>query len=315
MTARIMGGAIRSVEAWERAEGRHRAIFPSHSCTMFASTAGVNDMRPLRARRRLAGRTPRWRKALVVGCALLLVGLAIAATPAAPARAGDSGAAHAAPWAAAAAEARILADRILQRESDALLLEGPRQRTLGHEIKQALSLIRQRYPAMAETTAMDWHERELVLELEGALRNAVMGSWSNGEVSSPPHTGHVAFDALNETLSVRVARVWPRIDSVIIRLGERANMPAAIPAYEAVDGVVSAYPNYHVGDFPDIETAKVRDTWHVVFRKAWGDCPSGCIFRELTFFTVADGEAALVEPAQARGMAVFAALVAGRGWR
>ena len=54
-----------------------------------------------------------------MGCALVLFGLAMAATPAAPARAGVAGAARASPWAAAAAEARILADRILQRESAA----------------------------------------------------------------------------------------------------------------------------------------------------------------------------------------------------
>ena len=169
MTARIMGGAIRPVEARGVPRRKDSAIFPSHSCTMLASTAGVNDMRPLRAGRRLAGRTPRWRKALVVGCALLLVGLAMAATPAAPARAGEAGAAHAAPWAAAAAEARILADRILQRESDALLLEGPRQRSLGHEIKQALSLIRRTYPAIADIPVREEHGRAtLVLGVEGA---------------------------------------------------------------------------------------------------------------------------------------------------
>ena len=116
MAARIMGGTPDPVEARER---RNSAIFPSHSWVVLASTAGVNDMRPLRARRWLEGRTPRWLRALVVGCALVLFGLAMAATPAAPVCAGDAGALHASPWAAAAAEARILADRILQRESDA----------------------------------------------------------------------------------------------------------------------------------------------------------------------------------------------------
>ena len=100
---------------------RDCAIFPSHSCTILTSTAGVNDMRPLRAQRWLEGRTPRWRRALVVGCALVLIGLAMAVTPAAPLSAGEAVATHASPWAAAAAEARILADRVLQRESDDLL--------------------------------------------------------------------------------------------------------------------------------------------------------------------------------------------------
>ena len=77
-----------------------------------------------------------------MGCALLLIGSATAGTPAVPAEADGAYAVRASPWASAAAEARILADRTLQRESDDLLLDGRRQRTLGHEIEQALSLIR-----------------------------------------------------------------------------------------------------------------------------------------------------------------------------
>ena len=90
-----------------------------------------------------------------MGCALVLIGSATAGTPAVPAEADEAIVVQASPWASAAAEARVLADRILQRESDDLLLNDRRQRTLGHEIKQALSLIRRTYPAMASITARD----------------------------------------------------------------------------------------------------------------------------------------------------------------
>ena len=46
----------------------------------------------------------------------------------------------------------------------------------------------------------------------------------------------------------------------------------------------------------------MQGRWYFVFRRAWGDCPSGCIDQELFFFTVVDGEAAPIEPAQGHGM-------------
>lgn len=251
-----------------------------------------------------------------MGCALVLIGLAMAVTPAAPARAGEAIATHASPWAAAAAEARILADRILQRESDDLILDGKRQRALGHEIKQALSLIRREYPAMADVSVRQGYGRAaLVLGLEGALREAAFAVWEDGSAAAPPATGHAAFDALGAGLSLRAVQAYPALDSAVLYLDERANVAAALRAYRAIDGVGYAEPDAVLGDGSDIEAAKADGRWHFVFRLAWGDCPAGCIDEELSFFIVADGEARLIEPARARGMDAFAALVATRGWR
>ena len=251
-----------------------------------------------------------------MGCALVLIGSATAGTPAVPAEADGAYAVRASPWASAAAEARILADRILQRESDDLLLDGRRQRTLGHEIKQALSLIRRTYPAMASITARDAHgTATLLLGLEGALRDAVVGTWDGESASAPPRTGHAAFDALNATLGLWAVQPFPALDSVVLHLDERANIAAAIRAYRAIDGVTYAEPDAILGDGPDIEAVKAEGRWHFVFRRAWGDCPSGCIDEELSFFTVAEGEAERIEPAQAHGMDAFAALLARRLWR
>ena len=82
-----------------------------------------------------------------------------------------------------------------------------------------------------------------------------------------------------------------------------------------MNGVVHVAPNHYLGDVSDIETARAGDAWHVVFRKAWGDCPSGCMFRVLTFFTVADGRVERIAAAQARAMEPFAAILADRDWR
>lgn len=256
----------------------------------------------------------RW--ALVVGCALILIGSVTTVTPAATAEADEASAVRASPWAAAAAEARVLADRILTRESDDLLLNGKRQRALGYEIKRTLSLVRRSYPPMAKIPVREEYRRAtLLLGLDGALRDSVVGTWGGESASAPPQTGHAAFDALNTRLGLKAVRVFPSLGSVALHLDERANIVAALRAYLAIDGVAYAEPDAWLVDGPDIEAAKVRDTWHVVFRKAWGDCPAGCIFKVLSFFTVADGVVERVETAQARAMDPFAALLANRGWR
>ena len=259
---------------------------------------------------------PQSRTALVVGCVFVLIGFAAAAAPAAPAYAGEGVDASASPWASAAAEARVLADRILQRESDGLPLDGRRQRALGHEIKQALSLIRRTYPAMADVSVRQRHRQgTLILSLEGSLRDAISAAWGGERPSAPPGTGHAVFDALSRGLGLRAARPFPALDSVILYLDERANIAAAMWAYGAIDGVAYAEPGATLGDGSDIEAARADGRWYFVFRRAWGDCPSGCIDQELAFFTVADGKATPIQPARARGMDAFAALLASRGWR
>ena len=169
---------------------------------------------------------------------------------------------------------------------------------------------------MAAIAVRREHRRAtLLLGLKGALREAVAGTWHDGNASALPPTGHAAFDALNATLGLRAARSHAALGSVALHLDERANIDAARWAYRAIDGVAYAEPDALLVDGPDIEAAKVRDTWHVVFRKAWGDCPAGCIFRVLSFFTVAGERVERIAPARARAMDPFATLLANRRWR
>ena len=207
----------------------------------------------------------------------------------------------------------MLADRILRRESDDLLLDGARQRALGRGIKRALALIRHSHPAMAEISVrQDVIPGRLLLGLDGPLRDAVAGTWGDGDAATVPQTGHAAFDALNETLGLRSVLVYAALDALTLQLDERANIAAATGAYEAIDGVTFAEPDAALGDGSDVEAAKEHDTWHVVFRKAWGDCPAGCMFEVLSFFIVADGEVERIEPVRARAMEPFATLLANQ---
>ena len=58
---------------------------------------------------------------------------------------------------------------------------------------------------------------------------------------------------------------------------------------------------------------KSAERWYVLARRAWGDCPSGCINDEFFFFIVNGVDVERIDPAQAMGIAEFRELVTNRG--
>ena len=247
---------------------------------------------------------------------MVLIGSVTAVAPADSVGSDESTLLHPSPWEAADAEAQFLADRILRREGGGLFQDDERQYALGHEVKQALSLIRRAYPAVAEVRVREeYRPGRIILGLEGELRDIVIGTWNDDSALAPPPTGHAAFDALNAKLGLSAAETLRHGGYAFLDVDERVNVVEATIAYFMIDGVAYARPEWAVGGSPDIDAAKVRDTWHFVFRNAWGDCPAGCIHSELSFFTVAGGEVERIEPPEARAMDPFATLLADRGWR
>lgn len=208
-------------------------------------------------------------------------------------------------------EAVVLAHRILQRESDALLLDAGQRRELAREIDLVLSRIRETYPTLADMSV--WPEYEfgvLMLELDPDLLSAVRG---RGQVAL--HTGYEDFDALNARLGLSaVAEGCLKWDSCIFYFDESLNVGEAIRAYEMVEGVGSAYAHSFYGDGPDIDAVKSQGTWHVAVRRAWGDCPSGCVFQEIFFFTVTGSDVERIARAQAMDMIPFLDLLKNTGW-
>ena len=247
---------------------------------------------------------------------MVLIGSVTAVIPADPAESDDTTCLHPTPWGAADAEAQFLADRILRRGGGGLLLDDERQYALRHEVKQALSLIRRAYPAMADVRVREeYRPGRIILGLEGELRDTVIGIWNDETALAPPPTGHAIFDALNAKLGLKAAETLRFGGYAFLDVDERVDVVEAAFAYFTIDGVDYARPEWMVGGSPDVDAAKVQGTWHFVFRNAWGDCPAGCIHSELSFFTVADGEVMRIERARAGTMDPFATLLADRGWR
>ena len=246
---------------------------------------------------------------------MVLIGSVTAVAPAASAESSEATLLHPSPWEAADAEAQFLADRILRREGGGLFLDDERQRALGREVKQALSLVRRAYPAMEDVLVREEYMLgRIILGLEGELRDVVVDTWNDEHASPPPPTGHASFDALNAKLGLRTAETLRYGGYAFLDVDERVDVIEATFAYFLIEGVDYARPEWAVGGSPDVDAAKVRDTWHFVFRNAWGDCPAGCIHSELSFYTVAEGGAERIEPAEARAMDPFATLLADRGW-
>ena len=215
----------------------------------------------------------------------------------------------------AAREAAVLADRILRRENDDLLPDAGRRRGLIREIERALARIRDAYPATADISVREAHRPGmLLLGLEPDLFEAASRLFHDARGSVVPRTGHAEFDALNAKLGLRAVRPFPFTGVAAMYFDERVKIDAARKAYEMMEGVRYAEPDARLGDGSDIEASKSNETWHVVVRKAWGDCPAGCLYEEMSFFTVESDGVERIEPSRAKDMVGFAEILTRRGW-
>lgn len=213
-------------------------------------------------------------------------------------------------------EAVVLAHRILVRETDDLLLDAERRRELAREIVDVLKRLRDAHPEVAEVPVRRLHRPGVLLlgvkpDLMDAVSRLLRGK--NGPVKL--RTGKAAFDALNAKLRLRTMRLFRRTGVLVMHLSERLNVQAARRAYMAIEGIEYAEADGHLGDGSDIEASKSGEAWHIVVRKAWGDCPSGCIYKKIFFFTVRGEKIERIEPARARGTFEFKILLMMRGWR
>lgn len=208
-------------------------------------------------------------------------------------------------------DARVLADRMLRRQSTGLLLDPERRDRLSQEIAQVLGQLREAYPKTWEVSArVDYRPGMLLIGLKPALlATLALAQRENGTL-----TGNAEFDALNERLGLSDAQVFLHVGIVTLHFAKYVNLEAASRSYRKIPGVTFAEPDAQLGDGPDIEAVEVQGIWYVVVRKAWGDCVSGCTHEELSFYTVENGKAHRVEVQQALQEAAFAKLAQIRGW-
>ena len=201
-------------------------------------------------------------------------------------------------------DAEILADRILQRETDDFYFDIAQRNQLINEIEGVLSLIRSAYPLMNAIDAAEgampgtlaiYPERDFDNILKELLQD------KQGQIRF--ETGNAEFDALNAKLGVQAVR-WTSW-GLSLYFDPRLNLRVASEAYSMVEGVREVGGNPSLGSSAHIIAFKQGETWYVIFWHGWGDCPSGCIYREFFCFTVRGTDVESIPTAQAQTMPPF----------
>ena len=224
----------------------------------------------------------------------------------------------------ASTEADILARRILQQRGQFRWLLQPGSdfgwdpqmaRALAHEIERVLSRIREAHPVMKDVTVRERFDPwSLILGLEPDLYGKVSRAASRLSVEPVPfHTGHEPFDTLNTESGLAAMELFSFMSSAVFHFNKPIHPFISSLEYSSVEGVEYAEPNSQLGDGPDVEVSRSQGTWYAVFRRAWGDCPAGCIESELFFFIVEEDEVERIESVQAMDMPMFAELASA--WR
>jgi len=211
------------------------------------------------------------------------------------------------------ADPAIIATGILSRQSQELLFDSEEFAALSDQLEQVLRLIRDAYPAAAPIHARDRYVAgQVILGVESPLKEAVQNAVASQPGTTGIVTGQAAFDALNAQLGgVRGldTSLLEKYGDILLCLDEHVNVRAASAAYSELEGIRNAAPNQLGGDGPDIDALRDGDTWYIVFRDAWGDCPAGCMDEELMYFTVTGDTVIAVEASQAAADPNFASLV------
>ena len=217
-------------------------------------------------------------------------------------------------------ESEILADRSLRLESDGLLFDSKKWNGRIEEIEQVLPLIRDAYPEIADIPVRRTRGLgQLVLDLEPELYQTLAEILATEEELVTLKTGNTEFDALTTRLELQgLVLNSPKsiFTHATLCFHEWVNTDAASDAYSAVEGVHYADPIFTGGDGPDIVALKEGWSWFFIFRKAWGDCPSGCGYQELFFFTVVGDEVQQIAEEMASAMLPFQKLLlTRRSWQ
>ena len=189
-------------------------------------------------------------------------------------------------------DAVILADRMVRRDSSQLLVDLSARDELKREIADALRLVRAAYPEVAGVHAREQYRASmLILGLEPPLLRRAQGMFDAAGGVVTLRSGVRELDALNARLGLRGARLMESL-GVILCFGPELNVVAAAAAYSRLDGVSYAEPDARLGDGPDIAAVRAHGEWYLVFRYAWGDCPSGCIGEQFSVFVITGGSVA-----------------------
>ncbi len=117
---------------------------------------------------------------------------------------------------------------------------------------------------------------------------------SGDTLNSMEHGDYTAWDCLNSAFRVTdIDYSWSSLttDQFVYLHFEGVYEPLQLgELYGALPEILGAEPDYWIGDGSTICLTTDADTWHYVFDRGGGDCPSGCTEHEYYYFvSEADG--------------------------
>jgi len=173
-----------------------------------------------------------------------------------------------------------------QTEADrlAMLLSGELRApdSLKARVWSDLDLIRRRYGDSHPGTAavafvVPWRIGHLLVRPDSVtLATILMGSYT-------------AWDSLNTEFAFEH---YYQVGTFLwLWFNTTANARAMAGLYVQLPGMLSAFPNGWLGDWPSIWPQAAGDTIKYVFRMGWGDCPGMCMYSQYWFFKTTPGTA------------------------
>ncbi|MEA3222837.1 MAG: hypothetical protein U9P49_06715 [Thermodesulfobacteriota bacterium] len=120
-----------------------------------------------------------------------------------------------------------------------------------------------------------WRSGCLIIGFDGATAQEVAGG------------NYHAWDDLNKEYQVTQidTNSTDSIGFAILYFKHRLHPRPLGQLYDGLPGVEYTEPDHLAGDFSNIYPRKQGDGITYLFRKAWEDCPSGCIYSQYWYFT------------------------------
>lgn len=184
-------------------------------------------------------------------------------------------------------------------------------------LDRILGRIRTAWPDMSAVTARPlWQPGRLILHSHPSLGGRVLRELGERGALAPFCTGHAGFDALSRAVGLRAIATFSHLpDMFVMDFDSDLDVPGVAAQYESLDGVITASPDAPTGDSPGIQVSRSNGERFLVFREAWGDCPSGCMYSELHFFVADERRVARIHHEKASRMEGFSDILMARGWR
>ncbi len=209
-------------------------------------------------------------------------------------------------------ESEILASQILIRQGTDGFRLPERFQQLATEIQQVLELVRESEPSIADVSVSEaYSPGAVIVTPQPGLLKRVQSMVGSGAESVPFSSGSQKFDQFNAKFGLYAVNIYSQLNLMILYYdpGINPQFVSFLLSSRYSEHVKSAEPDYFLGDRSAIKVSKAGENWYVLFRRAWGDCPSGCINQELNFFMVKENHVKSIPFEEARTLVEFVMLL------